>query len=53
MMSPGLISGAFNYGTKKLIDMENFTQIKVELDVQAQKLISQYMIDNERILAAQ
>jgi fructose/tagatose bisphosphate aldolase len=29
--------------------MEDFTQIRVELDVQAQRLISQYMIDNERI----
>ena len=29
--------------------MENSTQIKVELDIQAQRLISQYMINNERI----
>lgn len=29
--------------------MENFTQIRVELDIQAQKLINQYMIDNKRI----
>ena len=27
MMSPGLISGAFNYGTKKLIDMENLDEL--------------------------
>ena len=29
--------------------MENYTQVRVELDVMAQKLISQYMIHNERI----
>jgi hypothetical protein len=29
--------------------MENFTQVRVELDIQAQKMISQYMINNERI----
>ena len=29
--------------------MENFTKVRVELDIQAQKMISQYMIDNERI----
>ena len=29
--------------------MENYTQVRVELDVMAQKLISQYMINNERI----
>ncbi len=29
--------------------MENFTQVRVELDVVAQKLISQYMINNDRI----
>lgn len=29
--------------------MENYTQLKVELVVMAQKLISQYMITNERI----
>ena len=27
MMSPGLISGAFNHGTKKLIDMENLDEL--------------------------
>jgi len=29
--------------------MENFTQVRVELDIQAQKMISQYMINNEKI----
>ena len=29
--------------------MENYTRVRVELDVVAQKLISQYIIDNERI----
>jgi hypothetical protein len=29
--------------------MENSTKVRVELDIQAQKMISQYMINNERI----
>lgn len=29
--------------------MENMTRIRVELDIQAQKLISQYMITNHSI----
>jgi len=29
--------------------MDNFTQVRVELDIQAQKMISQYMINNEKI----
>lgn len=29
--------------------MENYTQVKVELDIMAQKLINQYLINNEKI----
>lgn len=29
--------------------MDNFTKVRVELDIQAQKMISQYMINNERV----